>query len=460
MTHPQTSHTLAAQLARYAHELRYEDLDPETVEAVKARLVDSIGCAMAAHDEPVVRRCRELAQASSGPCSVIGSPIRTSMEMAAFANGAAIRYLDMNDTHLGPGDPAHPSDNLSACLAAAQHAGTSGRALIVAAALAYEINCRLCDPSRLIANGWDYTLLTLPASALAAGKLLGLDAGQLEQAVNLSLVANIPTFQTRVQTLSDWKGLANAYATRNAVFAVLLARLDMTGPAPIFGGTHGIFRQLGATYSLDTTGFGGRGGRFMVNGTSIKRYPAEFFSLTAIEAAIGLRTQAGDVDSIQSIDVETTGHGFRFLGSEPEKWHPKSRDAADHSLPYLVARAFVEGDITLGSCSPAAIADERVQRLMAKVTVREAADLTALYPAKVANRLSLQLADGRRLVSQVDDLPGFPGRVMGRGDVERKFHANAGRAWPQAQRVRVLDLLWSLEDIANVSSLFEAWEPA
>jgi 2-methylcitrate dehydratase len=454
---PQNSNTkddVAHRLAAYASALRYSDLDPATVEAVKVRVVDAIGCAIAAHDEPMVQKCRALSAAFAGGCTVIGTRQRTTMDFAAFVNGAAIRYLDMNDTYLGAGDPGHPSDNLSACLAAAETQHASGEALIVSIALAYEVNCRLLEGSRLIPNGWDYTLQTLPASALASGKLLGLSAEQLAQAINISLVANIPTFQTRVQTLSDWKGLANAQSTRNGVFAALLAQQGITGPAPIFEGTHGVFRQLGAEYEVAIEEFGGRGGTFQIHRTSLKRYPSEFFSLTAIQAAIDLAEQVGDIEGVREIQVDTTRLGHYFLGSEPEKWHPKTRDAADHSLPYMVARAMLDGTITRESCSPAAIEDPRLQRLMAKVTVREAAELTAKYPADVPNRLTVTLADGRKLVQQVDSLPGFAGRAMSRADVEAKFKANVGKHWSADRISTVLDVLWRLDEMKDVSELF------
>ena len=404
-----------------------------------------------------MRKTRALASIASGDCTIIGTGSRTTMELATFINGAAIRQLDMNDTYMGTGDPGHPSDMLAPCLAVAEALHASGQAFIAAAALAYEVNCRLLDASRLVADGWDYTLQTLPATALAVGRLLGLDENQLTQAVNMALIAHIPTFQSRVQTLSDWKGLANAQATRDAVFAALLAQQGITGPAPIFEGTHGMFRQLGGEYQVDVESFGRRGKAFLINQTSIKPYASEWFALTAIKAAIDLAYAIGDLEAIQEIHVDTTARGFKFLGAEPEKWNPRTRDAADHSMPFIVARAMLDRTITMDSYSAAAINDARLQSLMAKVRVREAPELTAMFPAKTPNRLLVRLKDGRKLDKQVDDLAGFAGRMMSRSDLEDKFRGNVEQNWSKDQTLRALDLMWRLETLKDVSELFSAF---
>ena len=452
-SHDKQDGSIASALAAYTKTLRFEDIDPVTLESAKTLLVDSIGCAIAAHESPTVRKCRALVPSFPGPCTVIGTGQRTTMDMAAFVNGAAIRYLDMNDTYMGPGDPGHPSDMLSACLSVGEARGASGRDVLLAMVIAYEVCCRLLDGSRLIANGWDYTLQTLPATALAAGKLMGLDADAMAQAVNIALIAHIPTFQSRAQHLSDWKGLANAQATRDAVFSAMLAEQGITGPAPIFEGTFGMFKQLGGTYEVDVDEFGGRNGQFRINNTSIKAYSSEWFALTAIGAAIELSPQIGDLDNIEQIRVDTTARGVKFLGAEPEKWNPKTREAADHSMPYIVARALIDRAITADSYYPDRIADPRLQRLMPKVTVHEDPEFTAMFPAKTPNRLTVRLAGGRVLEKQLDDLPGFAGRMMNRAEVQEKFDTNVAKYWSKEQSSKVLASIWDLENANDVTQL-------
>src|SRR5262249_2715678 len=226
---------LADRLAAYAHGLRYEDLDGATIERVKTHVIDTIGCGVGALDEKPVRICREVALSVTGPASVIGTNRRTTADLAAFANGAAFRYLDFNDTYVGR-FAVHPSDDIAPCLAVAEAERASIRELITAIVIAYEVNCRLADAFDISARGWDPPVFGLPAVGVAAGRLMKLDQEQLTQAVNLAINDHIPMGQTRVGALSDWKGLAAAEAGRNAVFAARLARAGLTGPAPIFEG--------------------------------------------------------------------------------------------------------------------------------------------------------------------------------------------------------------------------------
>src|SRR5215467_106927 len=237
------SPSLAERLAAYAHALRYEDLDAATVERVKSHVIDTIGCGIAAFDERPVRICRDVALAVPGSATVIGTRRRTTVDLASFANGAAFRYYDLNDAYVGK-FAGHPSDHIAACLAVAEAERASAQELVTAIVVAYEVNCRLIDAFDITTRGWDPPVFSLPAVALAAGKLMKLDRARLTQAVNIAVNDHIPMAQTRVQTLSDWKGLADAEAGRNAVFAALLARAGLTGPAPIFEGESGFFRQV------------------------------------------------------------------------------------------------------------------------------------------------------------------------------------------------------------------------
>src|ERR1700719_4646024 len=247
---------LAERLADYASRLRFDDLDAATIEQVKSYVIDTIGCGIAAFDEPPVRICRDVALAATGGAStVIGTNRRTSPDLASFANGAACRYYDLNDVYVGK-LAGHPSDHISACLAVAEAERASAAELITAIVLAYEINCRLIDAFDITTRGWDGPVFSLPAVALAAGKLMKLPVDKLTQAVNLAINSHIPLGQTRVQTLSDWKGFADAEAGRDAVFATLLARGGLTGPAPIFEGRLGFFNQVSGPAEIDVATFG------------------------------------------------------------------------------------------------------------------------------------------------------------------------------------------------------------
>ena len=443
---------LANRLADYAHGLRYEDLDEATIERIKTHVIDTLGCGIGALDERPVRICRDVAIGVAGPSTIIGTHHRATPDLAAFANTAAARYLDFNDTYVGR-FAAHPSDNIAACLAVAEAERASARELITAIVIAYEVNCRLVDALDISKRGWDPPVFGLPAVALGVGKLMRLDPEQLSQAVNLAINDHIPLAQTRVGDLSDWKGIAVAEAARNAVFAARLARAGLTGPAPIFEGRSGFFQQVSGPAEIDVGAFGGRGVPFRIHQCSLKPYPAVIYTQTAIVAAIEVAKEVGSLDRISAVEIATTQRGYQRTGSEPEKWDPKTRETADHSLPYITARAMFDGDITNESFSQEKVRDPAVLAFMRKIKVSEDPALTARSGGAVPTRVTAILADGRRVAHELDHAPGFAARPMTRSEVERKFRGNVGERWSKEQTDANLKTLWALEQTDNLAGL-------
>jgi len=444
---------LAERLSAYAHALSYGDLDEATIERVKAHLIDSIGCGLAAFDEKPVRICREVALANgTGSATVIGTRRRVAPDLAAFANDAAFRYLDLNDAYVAS-VTGHPSDTIPACLAVAEAERASVADLITAIVLAYEINCRLIDAFDISTRGWDVPVFNLPAVALAAGKLMKLAPDRLTQAVNLSLNDHIPMGQTRTQTLSDWKGVASAEAGRNGVFAALLARGGLTGPAPIFEGRLGFSKLVAQPAEVDVGTFGRRGVPFRIHQCGMKAYPAHVSAQTTVPAAISLAGEIGNLDRIAAIEIGTTRRGYQMAGSGAEKWTPESKETADHSLPYIAARAMFDGGIDNDSYAPDKLREPRVLALMRKITVKEDPAFATITVNVPPTRLTATLDDGRRITRLVDRLPGFPGHPVSRADVERKFRSNIGKRWPKERTDAVLQELWAIERTDDLSGL-------
>src|SRR6185436_7257617 len=353
--------TLAHQLADYACAQRFEDLSKDVVHEVKRRVIDSLGCALGAwKEEPFVIARKVAADFSATHGSTIfGTDHKAPPDWAAFANGCGIRYFDYNDTYLSK-EPAHPSDNIAAALAAAESVGANGQELIAAIALAYEVQCRLCDAASIRARGWDHPTYGAFSTALAAAKLMKLDPERMRHAINIAGVNCAAFRQARVGELSHWKGVAFANAARHGVYAALLARAGMTGPAPIFEGQMGFEKELGVSLGDVATVFDkkkeampGKGPASMILKTSIKYWPAEYHSQSAIEAALFLRKEIGDPAKIQSVRIESHDASVDIIGSEPEKWKPETRETADHSLPYITSIALIDGEVTDKQFQPA-----------------------------------------------------------------------------------------------------------
>src|SRR5208282_1332807 len=200
---------------------------------------------------------------------------------------------------------------------------------------------------------------------------------------------NVALRQTRSGELSMWKGCAFANAARNGVFAALLAAEGMTGPAPIFEGDVGIMKLLTGTFDLPA--FGGHGRPFMITATYIKFWPAEYHSQSAIDAALQLRPQVSDVSKVETIDIHTFDAAVDIIGKDPEKWRPKTRETADHSLPYCTAVALADGEVTERQFAPGRFTDPTLLDLVAKVKIHRDAALSARYPHGIPNRVSVTL---------------------------------------------------------------------
>jgi 2-methylcitrate dehydratase len=317
------------------------------------------------------------------------------------------------------------------------------------------VNCRLLDAIDIMSRGWDSPVLSLPAVALAVGKLMKLPPDRLTQAVNLALNDHIPMGQTRTQTNSDWKGFADAEAGRNAIFAAMLARGGITGPAPVFEGRKGFFQLVSVPVDVDVDAFGGRGAPFKIHQCGIKAYPAVVYSQTAIVAGIEVAKEIGNLDRVAAIEVATVGRGYEQTGRDREKWTPENRATADHSLPYITARAMFDGDITNESYAPERLRDPRIRAFMRKITVKEDPAFAKPKGNAPSTRITVTLDDGRMIMRQVDDMPGFPGRPMSRADVERKFRSNVGKRWTRERTDGILQSLWALERLDDLSSMLD-----
>jgi len=455
--------SLAHHLAEYGCALKFEDLSKETVHEVKRRVIDSIGCALGAWNEEPCAIARKVASEFSAKngATIIGTSHQAPPDWAAFATGCCIRYFDYNDTYLSK-EPAHPSDNFSAVFAIGESAGSTGCEIIAAATLAYEVQCRLCDAASIRARGWDHPTYGAFSTALACAKLMKLDPERTRHAINIAGVHCAAFRQARVGELSHWKGVAFANAARLGVYAALLARAGMTGPAPIFEGAMGFEKELGV--SLGNVGekfavpsvpskFGPAS---MILNTSIKYWPAEYHSQSAIEAALFLREEMGDPINIDSVVIESHDAAVDIIGSEPEKWKPETRETADHSLPYITAIALIDGEVTDRQFQPARFTDPAIWKFLEKVRVERNAELSAIYAEAVANIVHVKLRGGRTLTKRVDYPLGNAKNPVSDVELVGKFNALVVPALGQAGAKKIVDLAWTLDEAANVNQLMAA----
>lgn len=441
--------SMIERLAEYAAGLRFRDLTPEAVHECKRRLIDTLGCLAGGFDAGPSRIARALALRSRGepPARIIGTRARSSAELAAFANGVALRYLDFNDAYFMRAS-GHPSDAFAAVLAAADAARANGREVITAAALAYEAYCNLSDSVRR-EQGWDHSVQCVLGSAVGAGKALSLPRKAMGNAISLAIIPNMALEQTRTGELAMWKGCAGANAARNGVFAAQLARAGLTGPEQAIEGKWGLWHALG---KFDWQPFGGRGGPFRIAQTHIKYYPAVVHAQTPITVAAGLHGAVAPQD-IEAIAIETYWVAERYVDRANALWHPATRETADHSIPYCVAAALIDGGITEKSFSARRIRDSLIARLIERTTIRERPDFSQRYPGEWNCRIELTLRGGGYRAHKARYFKGHAQDPLTDTEIEMKFRGLAARVLTPVQINRVLFTAWQLEKLDDIGEL-------
>lgn len=445
----------AELLANYTASLRFEHLPEDVVWETKRRVIDTVGCAMGGLQSKPYRIARDLAlnTSSSNFCAtVIGTRSSSSADLAAFANSAASRYLDYNDTHLTR-TSSHPSDVILPLAAVAEAVSADGRALITAVVLAYEVLCRLTDATDMWAKGWDYSTLGALSTALGAASLLRLNRRQIANAASLALCPNIVLRQTRVGAITDWKVCAFPNGCRNGIFAALLARGGLSAPLEPFQGKGGFCSQVSGDLNLQP--FATAGGHFKLLDTSLKLYPACYLTQTAIEATLDIRGDLQDGDPVQHILIQA---GFRAIddtADTPDKWNPTNIFTANNSLPFTVAVTIQDGKLDQSSFSQKKLQDRKLKDLVGRIQVREKEEFSQAPGDSNPVLLEVTTESGAIHSRQVAYAKGHPRNPASDADVEAKFWRLAARRVPRAKAKALLVRLWCLEQEDRLSEVIE-----
>ena len=447
--------TIAEQMSSWTFALHYSQLPSETAHLAKRMIIDTIGCALGGYTSEPSKIARDMASmvSSSQPCTIIGNGQTSSPDLATFANGVMIRYLDYNDGYTSQ-ESGHPSDSIAAVLSATELAGLGGRRAITATVAAYEAFCRLGDAATLRYRGYDHVTNGCIASVLGATRSLGLNEETTRQALNLGIAPNIALGQTRGGVLSHWKGCAYANASRNAVFATMLAQRGMTGPDPIFEGEHGFFRAVTQEpYTLDT--FGGGDVPFKIAECSIKRFPLGQYSQTVVQAALEARDKmpAAALGEIEEVRIRTMRKAIDIMAGDGEKWDPKSRETADHSMPYTVAVALTHGEVHQRHFDEQYFRNPGLLELTGRVKVEGTDEADRRAPEAMLCQLDVMTRSGEKYSAEVPYHKGHYRNPMTDAEVEDKFRSLAQDLLAPAQLDALLDRLWNLEQVEDIGEV-------
>lgn len=444
--------TVAELIAEFASNARLSDFAFESIHAAKTRIIDSLGLMIASVDAPPVvaaRRVVERWPVEDG-ATVLGARVKTAPQEAAFVNGIMVRYLDFNDTYLSK-EAIHPSDMLPAILALGECFDASGEDVLRGALVAYEVACALADAATLRDRGFDHVSNIAVGTAAGGAALLELDAERAFEAINIATVNSAALRQTRSGELSMWKGCAAAYAARHGLYSALLAAEGITGPKPAFEGELGYMRAVSGPFTLPKL----TSNATRILRTSIKWWPVEYHSMSAVEAALRIVSEAGRLkpSNVEKISVKTFKTSYNIIVKDPEKWRPKSRETADHSLPYVTIRALLDGEVWLNSFEQDKIQDISFLELAEKTRVEVDERYDALYPQAVPNMVEVKLRDGRRFSSEVIYPKGHYANPLSEDELQLKFRRLISGRLAEEETDFLWEMVFSLEKLNSLKDL-------
>lgn len=452
--------SISRQMAEFAANLRYDDIPPQAIHEAKRFLLDSMGCALAAvHNADTQAMYRFIDKLGGTPeATVIGTGHKTNAPNAALMNGLLIRALDYNDIYWVQ-DPSHPSDLIGVALAAAEANGKGGREALVAIVIAYELEMRWCHAAQpgIREVGWHHASLTQFVSPLVAGRMYDLDVDELAAAVGISGSSHFTLGGVVAGHLTHMKNTADPLAAQAGVFAALMAREGYTGPAEVIEGKEGLMEVLrNVTWHTDEL-LKCLGADFRITQCSYKAFPTEALTHQPISAALKLRQEhrltPGDVAEVL---VETTTRGADIL-SDPSKYKPATRETADHSLPYVIAAALVDGYVLPESFCDEKLRDPTILDMLGKIKVVADLEIDALFPSVKRARVTITTTDGERHITQSDVAKGDPRDPLTDDEITAKFRANARGVLSRAQQDRAIEATWHFEDISHVGEYMGAF---
>jgi 2-methylcitrate dehydratase len=426
---------------------KFTDISDTAKQELKIRVLDALGCAIGALEGEPIRLLRAQLQDFGGRelCSLIGGG-RTAPDLAALYNGALVRYLDFNDSYLAKGETCHPNDNVGAVLAGAEYAKAKGSDFLTALAVAYQVQCRLSDVAPVRSKGFDHTTQGSYAVAAGVSRALGLDAGKTANAIAISGTALNALRVTRTGALSNWKGLAYPFTGFGGTHATFLAMRGITGPPEVFEGNKGFMDSIAGKFEIDWS----KENLERVTRTILKKYNAEVHSQSSIEGILELKAeQRFEASDIERIEIEIFDVAYNIIGGgeEGEKVSVRTKEEADHSLPYIVAVATLDGNVMPPQYYPDRIVRDDVQKLLRKITVRPREDYSRRFPSEVPTHLTVHLKGGGVVEKEKRDYEGFFTRPMSWERAVQKFDSLSSKYAEGELRKKIVDAIAHLEEL-------------
>jgi 2-methylcitrate dehydratase len=442
-------------MAEWAAGVGFDDLPTEVVQATKRFLMDSVGCALGGSRQHDVQLARTVLgeTAGRGVATVLVSGERWDPLSASLLNALMIRVMDYNDIYWKQ-DPSHPSDLIPAAMACAERAGRSGRDLLIGIALAYEFEQRLCEVSSpgVRELGWHHATLTAAAAPIAAGRMLGLSAEQIQHAIGISASRHCTTGSVTAGKLTMMKNTVDPLATQSGVLAALLAEQGYTGPEHVLDGKEGFSHVFSSDWSFELL-TDGLGESWRILDCGMKFFPTEALTHAPLSATLDLVAEHDlRPDEVETITIHSLARAADIL-ADPSKYDPRTKETADHSLPYVIAAALAERQVTPLQFTEAKIMDPTIRAQLPKVKVVADPEIEAAFPALQKVRVVVRTRDGRELVTSLDYPKGDPRNPLSDAEIAGKLRALAEGVATPDEVARIEDAIGRADEFDDVREL-------
>ncbi len=458
--------SISRQIAEFAVNLKYEDLPENVIHEVKRYLYDSIGCAYGAYNTKDVNIIRDIFLEMGGKeeATLIGFGDKLPAVNATLVNSLAIRALDFNDIYWKE-DPSHPSDIIPAALSVAEKENLNMKEVITAIVLAYEFEQRLCEFATpgVRERKWHHATLTQFVSPIVAGKLLGLTVDQMVNAIGINGCHNHTIGCPTAGKLTMMKNTVDPMAVQTGVFAALMAKKGYTGTEAVFEGKEGFMDTFlgwdvstqsvkNVTVNNHTLGWdvdkliGNLGKNYKILECSMKAFPTEALTHTHITATLKVINKNNiSYDQIDSVTITTIARACDIL-FDPHKYHPESRETADHSLPYCIAAAIVDRKITTQSFSEEKLKDPRIREVIMKIKGEASVEFEKMFPAKQPSKVTIKTVDGNEYSEYLEYPKGDPREPMTMEDLENKFNALSANLLSKEKQQTIKEMIFNCEN--------------
>jgi 2-methylcitrate dehydratase len=447
--------TVTAQMARWAANLNYRQISPEAVYQAKRFLLDSVGCALGGYQQHDVKIALEVLDeiAGRGPATVIGTGKKMDPVSASLANALMIRCMDYNDIYWKQ-DPSHPSDIFPAAMAGCERAKSDGKELIVGLVLGHEFEMRFCEAAfpGIRERGWHHATLTAFVSPIVAGRALYLPWQQIQHAIGISASRHCTLGAVTAGKLTMMKNTVDPMATQSGMMAALMAEKGYTGPEHVVDGKEGLTHCFGPEWKLNLI-TDGLGESWRITQCGMKFFPTEALTHAPISAVLDL-VKEHDLhpENVEKIQIRSLARAADIL-SDPSKYDPHTKETADHSLPYVIAAALAERQVTPAQFEMAKIMDPKIRAQLKKVEVVADPEIEKVFPALQRVIVNITTVDGKTFTKQLDYPKGDPRNPLSDAEIEEKFAALADGVLSKKAQEKLKDAIWNLEKVGSVSKL-------